>query len=285
MFLTGATLSLVLSACGGGGRQDANEPSRSFDVQVPTASFPTAQTLSQHVQMVITVRNPDQKKTIPNVAVTITDANYGTSAQAFAERIASPSEQSTQGLASASRPVWIVDQAPDAGGGCGYSCSSGGAGGAVTAYSNTWALGPLKPGRTATFRWKVTPIKAGTHVVHWAVAAGLNGRARARLADGSIPHGTGTVTIRSKPQHAYFNNSGQIVISPYRAIVAPMINYIEVMHRQRPDLTLTVILPEIVVRHWWHRILHNQIARRLRRALRPVPNACYGNAARPDDGA
>ncbi len=63
----------------------------------------------------------------------------------------------------------------------------------------------------------------------------------------------------------------QIVISPYRAIVVPMINYIEVVHRQRPDLTLTVILPEIVVRHWWHRILHNQIARRLRRALRPVP--------------
>ncbi len=63
----------------------------------------------------------------------------------------------------------------------------------------------------------------------------------------------------------------EIVVSPYRAIVAPMINYIEVLHRQRPDLTLTVILPEIVVRHWWHRILHNSTAPRLRRALRPLP--------------
>ncbi len=63
----------------------------------------------------------------------------------------------------------------------------------------------------------------------------------------------------------------EVVISPYRAIVAPMVNYIEVLHRQRPDLTLTVILPEIVVRHWWHRILHNQTAPRLRRALRPLP--------------
>lgn len=63
----------------------------------------------------------------------------------------------------------------------------------------------------------------------------------------------------------------EVVVSPYRAIVAPMVNYIELLHRQRPDLTLTVILPEIVVRHWWHHILHNQTAPRLRRALRPLP--------------
>jgi amino acid transporter len=62
-----------------------------------------------------------------------------------------------------------------------------------------------------------------------------------------------------------------VVVSPYRAIVAPMINYIEVLHWQRPDLTVTVILPEIVVRHWWHRILHSQTASHLRHALRPLP--------------
>jgi amino acid transporter len=63
----------------------------------------------------------------------------------------------------------------------------------------------------------------------------------------------------------------EIVVSPYRAIVAPMINYIEALHRLRPELTLTVIVPELVVRHWWHRLLHNGIAPRLRRALRPLP--------------
>ena len=63
----------------------------------------------------------------------------------------------------------------------------------------------------------------------------------------------------------------EVVVSPYRAIVAPMVNYIESLHRLRPDLTLTVILPEIVVRHWRHRILHNRTAPRLRRALRPLP--------------
>jgi hypothetical protein len=63
----------------------------------------------------------------------------------------------------------------------------------------------------------------------------------------------------------------EIVVSPYRAIVAPMINYIETLHRQSPELTLTVIVPELVVRHWWHQFLHNRIAPRLRRALRPLP--------------
>jgi len=63
----------------------------------------------------------------------------------------------------------------------------------------------------------------------------------------------------------------EVLGSPYRAIVAPTINYIESLHWQRPDLTITVILPEIVVRRWWHRLLHNQVAPRLRRALRPLP--------------
>jgi amino acid transporter len=63
----------------------------------------------------------------------------------------------------------------------------------------------------------------------------------------------------------------EVVVSPYRAIVTPMISYLESLHRMRTDLTLTVILPEIVVRHRWQRVLHNQTAPRLRRALRPLP--------------
>jgi len=63
----------------------------------------------------------------------------------------------------------------------------------------------------------------------------------------------------------------EIVVSPYRAIVAPLVHYIEALHAQRPDLTLTVILPEIVATRWRHRLLHSRIAPRLRRALRPLP--------------
>jgi hypothetical protein len=62
----------------------------------------------------------------------------------------------------------------------------------------------------------------------------------------------------------------EVVVSPYRAIVGPMVNYIESLHNERSDLTLTVILPQLIVRHWQHRLLHNRTAARLRRALRPL---------------
>jgi amino acid transporter len=62
----------------------------------------------------------------------------------------------------------------------------------------------------------------------------------------------------------------EVVVSPHRALTAPLVHYIWSLHRQRSDLTLTVILPETIVRHWWHRPLHNHTASRLRRALRPL---------------
>jgi amino acid transporter len=63
----------------------------------------------------------------------------------------------------------------------------------------------------------------------------------------------------------------EILDSPYRALVAPMVRYIEALGGQRPDLTLTVVLPELVVRHRWHQPLHNGTTRRLQRALRQAP--------------
>jgi hypothetical protein len=203
---------MLLSACGSGARQDASEPSGHYSVEVPAATFPASQTLSQHTQMVIAVRNAGSK-TIPDVAITITDAKYGTTAQAFGQRVDTPTTVTNSGLASASRAVWVVDQGPAARG-CGYSCASGGAGGGVTAYSNTWALGRLAPGQTATFKWNVTAVTTGTHVINYVVAAGLNGKAIAQLANGQRPTGSFTVTIHNAPQQAYVNNQGQVVTTP-----------------------------------------------------------------------
>ena len=39
----------------------------------------------------------------------------------------------------------------------------------------------------------------------------------------------------------------EVVVSPYRATVAPLANYIAALHRQRLDVTLTLVVPEIVV--------------------------------------
>jgi hypothetical protein len=63
----------------------------------------------------------------------------------------------------------------------------------------------------------------------------------------------------------------EVIASPYRAIIPPLAHYVEALHTLRPDLTLTAILPEIVVRHWWHQLLHTRTGHRLRRALRSLP--------------
>jgi hypothetical protein len=63
----------------------------------------------------------------------------------------------------------------------------------------------------------------------------------------------------------------EVVDSPYRALVAPLTCYINALRAQRPDVTLTVVLPEIIVKHRCHQALHNGTARRLRRALRRQP--------------
>lgn len=173
-------------------------------MDVATATFPTSQRLAQHTHMVIAVKNSGSKA-IPDIAVTITDPRWGTSIQAFAQHISMP------GLASHSRPVWIIDHPPDPGGKCGYSCAQGGPGGAATAYSNTWALGRLAPGQTAKFDWALTAVVPGKHVVHYRVAAGLNGKAKATVAGGGVPQGTFTVNVSRAPAQSYVSGSGQIV--------------------------------------------------------------------------
>jgi hypothetical protein len=199
-------VAIALTACGSGARQDASEPAAQFTVDVPVATFPTAQRLAEHTHLVITVRNTSGK-TIPNIAVTISSLNHGgTAAQAFGELIAP-----TPGLASRSRPVWVVDRAP---GPCRFSCVNGGPGGAVTAYTNTWALGSLKPQAHATFDWGVTALKSGTYEIRYQIAAGLNGKAKAVLANGEQPAGTFKVHITQAPQQAFVNDKGQVVKTP-----------------------------------------------------------------------
>jgi hypothetical protein len=197
---------VALSSCGGGARQDAGEPSGKYSVDVTTASFPVNQSLAQRAHLIITVHNADSK-TIPDVAVTITEGDLGTQTQAFAEKLDMPN------LAYSSRPVWVVDRGP---GPCKYSCHQGGPGGAVTAYANTWALGALKPGGVATFDWTVTAVKPGTHIVKYQVAAGLNGKAEAQLATGQKPTGSFRVTIHNAPAQAYVTDQGKIVKLPPR---------------------------------------------------------------------
>ena len=174
---------LAVAGCGGSGpRQDANEPSGNFKVQVVQAKFPTKQSLAKRSIMLITVKNVDNR-TIPNVAVTV---------KSFDTRTAEP------GAADPRRPQFIVNTGPRGG---------------DTAYVGTSALGPLKPGKVKTFRWDVTAVEAGKYRITYAVAAGLNGKARAVLSSGAAPTGVFQGVISSKPPQAKIGNDGKTVVT------------------------------------------------------------------------
>jgi amino acid transporter len=58
-----------------------------------------------------------------------------------------------------------------------------------------------------------------------------------------------------------------ILESPYRALVAPLLAYLDATEALEPDVTTTVVLPEFVPRHAWEYPLHNQTALRLKLRL------------------
>ncbi len=62
-----------------------------------------------------------------------------------------------------------------------------------------------------------------------------------------------------------------IVESPYRAVISPVLAYLDVLDQAWPpdkDAPITIIvLPEFVARHWWDRLLYNQTAKRLKAAI------------------
>ena len=180
--------ALVLGACGGGGeRQDADEPEGTFNVEVTDASFPESQSIAESSKLRITVRNADSKD-VPNVAVTVQTKpkNSSSAPQAFAQDTGDTS------LADPSRPVWILDEGPKGG---------------DTAYTNTWALGPLAAGKEKIFEWKVTAVKAGQYDLSYAVFPGLNGKAKpGRDAKGSF-----RVVISDEPPAARVDDDGDVV--------------------------------------------------------------------------
>ncbi len=77
-------------------------------------------------------------------------------------------------------------------------------------------------------------------------------------------------TYRQGPQFV-------VIQSPYRALVAPLVAYIDAIRDINPNATVTVVLPEFVPARWWEQILHNQSALRLKLALYSDPGVVVVN--------
>jgi hypothetical protein len=163
-----ALSAVTLAACGGGEKQDADEPSGTYEVDIVRATFPGKQYLGLHSQIRIAVANVGSE-TIPNLTVTLDGLD---------ERINDPN------LADPERPIWILDRPPK---------------NSQTAFTNTFAVGPLPPDEIKPMVWNVTAVQSGTYTVRYQISAGLQGKAKAVQPDGSKANGSFLVRVTSKP--------------------------------------------------------------------------------------
>jgi hypothetical protein len=193
------TYGIAVVGCGGGERQDANEPEGNFPVEVVSATFPAKQKLAQTSELVITVRNSG-KKNLPNLAVTVKGLSF---------RATQP------GLSDPERPRFAVNGIQRQIGGFPEAKDASPAG-CDTAYVNTWACGPLKPGDETTLVWKVTAVKAGPYEVSWRVAAGLNGKAQAVVTGGGAPTGSFSGSVSRAAPKVRIAADGKTVIDETR---------------------------------------------------------------------
>jgi hypothetical protein len=196
-----ALLGLIaLAGCGGGERQDENEPEGDFEVEVVDASFPKRQKLAQKSDLEITLRNPGSE-TIPNIAVTVDGFRY---------------RKDNDELADADRPQFLIDGIPREIGGQ-PDAREATPSGCDTAYVGTWACGPLRPDRERTFRWSVTAVRSGPFKVGYRVAAGLDGKARAVSAGGGdAPSGTFSGTVSKAAAQTRIAADGKTIVRETR---------------------------------------------------------------------
>ena len=50
----------------------------------------------------------------------------------------------------------------------------------------------------------------------------------------------------------------KVISSNYRFVIHPLMDYILELEHENPGRKIAVLLPELVVRHWWENALHNQ---------------------------
>lgn len=195
-FLAPAAALVALVGCGGGERQDENEPEGDFKVEVVEASFPDKQKLAKRSELVIVVRNADNKD-IPNVAVTMKGLDY---------------RKDDPDLADQRRPQFVINGQFKEFGSIEDAQAKAPNGIENPAYVDTWSLGPLKPGESKSFKWDVTAVRAGPYELSYSVAAGLDGKARAVDESGESPQGVFSGTVSDAAPQTKIAADGKTIV-------------------------------------------------------------------------
>jgi hypothetical protein len=204
--LSFAGVSVLAVGCGAGVKeQDRYEPQGTFPVKVESATFPGKQKLAKDSSMEIVVVNAGQDR-IPNINVTVKCPGKGLGGSFMT--VTGESD-----VADPERPQFIVNKIPTATERVNPPLDPAPLE-RSSALVDTYPLGPLAPGRRATFRWDVTAVKAGPYKLCWRVNAGLYGKAKAvASADSEVPiSGEFEGEVSNKAPKARVAGDGKTVI-------------------------------------------------------------------------
>src|SRR4051795_7515793 len=202
----------ALAGCGSqvvkGDPQDRAEPSGLFPVRVQSATFPGGQKLAKDSSMTIVVENAGQKR-VPNVNVTVKCG------RGLGGSFMTTTDESD--VADPERPQFVVNKIPTRTERVNPPLDPAPLE-RSSAFVDTYPLGPLEPGRSATFRWDVTAVKAGPYRLCWRVNAGLYGKAKAVTSNGSALPTSGEFkgVVSNKAPTAKIGADGKTVIDSNR---------------------------------------------------------------------
>jgi hypothetical protein len=70
-----------------------------------------------------------------------------------------------------------------------------------------------------------------------------------------------TATVRLAWRALRFKEPLVVLESPYRSVIAPVMDFLEAVDKRDPERGLAVVvLPEFLPSKWWENLLHNQTA-------------------------
>jgi hypothetical protein len=202
----------ALAGCGSqvvkGDPQDRAEPKGNFPVRVQTATFPGGQKLAKDSSMQIVVENAGQRR-IPDINVTVKCG------EGLGGSFMTATDESD--VADPERPQFVVNKIPTRTERVNPPLDPAPLE-RSSALVDTYPLGPLDPGRKATFRWDVTAVKAGPYRLCWRVNAGLYGKAKAVATGDSelAVRGEFKGEVSNKPPKARIADDGKTVIESNR---------------------------------------------------------------------
>jgi hypothetical protein len=195
--------ALLAVGCGGEKKQDAAEPKGNFPVRVVSATFPAKQTLAKDSTMEIVVENAGRQM-IPMIAVTV---KCGKGLGGSFSTVTGDTN-----VADRQRPQFVVNKLPTATERVNPPLDPAPLE-RSSAYVDTYPLGPLGAGHTATFMWDVSAVKAGPYRLCWRVNAGLYGKAKAVPASGAPPvFGVFSGEVSAKAPKATVGPDGRSII-------------------------------------------------------------------------